>query len=250
MSERQARPSRPGRAAPAQEERRPPAARLELGQLLRQQTRFIEAQHYFEEARQLSRGFDTGRWEAVAEGRLATLHSDLGNHQQAIDCGTRSEALRHQLGDTDGEACALAAIAVGWQGIGDHHTAIVDCRRAIALGRASLGSHEGTLARPLTRPRHLAARPRTRERGNRLLAGSRFYLRRPGTGRRRRLPAPPHPSGRPAACPPSCTQVDRPLMAPEEGIDSRGIRCGYALCSMVTIRMPCVAARGGTVIAH
>ncbi|MFH8438623.1 tetratricopeptide repeat protein [Streptomyces sp. NPDC018007] len=150
MSEQQARPSRPGRAAPAQEERRPPAARLELGQLLRQQTRFIEAQHHFEEARQLSRGFDTGRWEAVAEGRLATLHSDLGNHQQAIDCGTRSEALRHQLGDTDGEACALAAIAVGWQGIGDHDTAIVDCRRAIALGRASLGSHEGTLARPLT----------------------------------------------------------------------------------------------------
>ncbi len=126
------------------------AARIELGQLLRRQTRLVEAQHHLDEARLLSRGFDTGRWEAVAEGQLANLHTDLGNYQQAIDCGTRSAALRHQLGDTDGEACALAAIAVGWQGIGDHDTAIVHCRHAIALGRASLGSQEETLAWPLT----------------------------------------------------------------------------------------------------
>ncbi|QIQ06361.1 AfsR/SARP family transcriptional regulator [Streptomyces liangshanensis] len=126
------------------------AARIELGQLLRQKTRFVEARQHFEKARLLSRGFDTGRWEAVADGHLAALHSDLGNHQQAIDCGTRSAKLRHQLGDTDGEACALAAVAVGWQGIGDHDTAIINSRRAIALGRASLGSHEETLAGPLT----------------------------------------------------------------------------------------------------
>ncbi|MBT2895934.1 BTAD domain-containing putative transcriptional regulator [Streptomyces sp. McG3] len=125
------------------------AARTELGRLLRRQTRFPEALNHFEEVRVLSRGFDTGRWEAVAEGNLAELHADLGNHRQAIDHGTHSATLRHRLGDTDGEACALATIARGWQGIGDHDTAIVHCRRAIALGRASLGSHDETLAWPL-----------------------------------------------------------------------------------------------------
>ncbi|MEV6961601.1 BTAD domain-containing putative transcriptional regulator [Streptomyces sp. NPDC051207] len=125
------------------------AARTELGQLLRRQTRFAEALHHFAEVRVLSRGFDTGRWEAVAEGNLANLHADLGNHRQAIEHGTRSAQLRHRLGDTDGEACALSAIARGRQGIGDHDTAITHCRRAIALGRASLGSHDETLAWPL-----------------------------------------------------------------------------------------------------
>ncbi|MFD3780963.1 BTAD domain-containing putative transcriptional regulator [Streptomyces sp. NPDC058612] len=125
------------------------AARTELGKLLRRQTRFAEALHHFDEVRVLSRGFDTGRWEAVAEGNIAELHADLGDHQQAIDHGTRSASLRHRLGDTDGEACALSAIARGWQGIGDHDTAIIHCRRAIALGRASLGSHDETLAWPL-----------------------------------------------------------------------------------------------------
>ncbi|MER5769359.1 BTAD domain-containing putative transcriptional regulator [Streptomyces sp. NPDC001985] len=125
------------------------AARTELGQLLRRQTRFAEALHHFEEVCVLSRGFDTGRWEAVAEGNIAQLHADLGNHRQAIDHGTRSAWLRHRLGDTDGEACALSAIARGRQGIGDHDTAITHCRRAIALGRASLGSQDETLAWPL-----------------------------------------------------------------------------------------------------
>ncbi|GAA2497300.1 BTAD domain-containing putative transcriptional regulator [Streptomyces gobitricini] len=125
------------------------AARTELGRLLRRQTRFAEALHHFEEVRVLSRGFDTGRWEAVAEGNIAELHADLGNHRQAIDHGSRSAWLRHRLGDSDGEACALSAIARGWQGLGDHGTAIVHCRRAIALGRASLGSHDETLAWPL-----------------------------------------------------------------------------------------------------
>ncbi|MYV56880.1 BTAD domain-containing putative transcriptional regulator [Streptomyces sp. SID3212] len=125
------------------------AARTELGQLLRRQTRFHEALHHFDEVCALSRGFDTGRWEAVAEGNLATLHADLGNHHQAVDHGTRSATLRHQLGDTDGEACAHAAIAKGWQGIGDHDMAIIHCRRAVALGRASLGSQDETLAWPL-----------------------------------------------------------------------------------------------------
>ncbi|MEV7867785.1 BTAD domain-containing putative transcriptional regulator [Streptomyces sp. NPDC088124] len=125
------------------------AARTELGQLLRRQTRFAEALHHFDEVCTLSRGFDTGRWEAVAEGNIAALHADLGNYRQAIDHGTRSAQLRHQLGDTDGEACALSAIARGRQGIGDHETAIIHCRRAITLGRASLGSHDETLAWPL-----------------------------------------------------------------------------------------------------
>ncbi|MET9482574.1 hypothetical protein [Streptomyces sp. NPDC006638] len=74
----------------------------------------------------------------------------MGRHHQAVDRGTRSAAPRHQLGDTDGEACALATIALGRQGVGDHDTAIVHCRRAGALGRASLGSQEETLARPPT----------------------------------------------------------------------------------------------------
>jgi len=38
----------------------------------------------------------------------------------------------------------------GWQGIGDHDTAIIHCRRAIPLGRASLGGHDETLPWPLT----------------------------------------------------------------------------------------------------
>ncbi|MFE9703264.1 BTAD domain-containing putative transcriptional regulator [Streptomyces sp. NPDC005930] len=125
------------------------AARTELGRLLRRQTRLTEALHHFDEVRALSRGFDTGRWEAVAEGNTAALHADLGNHRQAIDHGIRSATLRRQLGDTDGEACALADIARGWQGIGDHGTAIAHCRRAIALGRTSLGSQDETLAVPL-----------------------------------------------------------------------------------------------------
>ncbi|MFD0206231.1 MULTISPECIES: AfsR/SARP family transcriptional regulator [Saccharothrix] len=125
------------------------AARTELGQLLRRQTRHAEALHHLEEACALGRGFDTGRWEAVAEGLIAELHADLGDHQRAIDHGRRSARLRHRLGDTDGEACALAAIAKGLQGLGDHDAAIDHCRRAIALGRTSLGSHEETLAHPL-----------------------------------------------------------------------------------------------------
>lgn len=40
------------------------------------------------------------------------------------------------------------------------------------------------------------------------------------------------------------------MMVPGEDINSRGIRCGYALCTMVTICMAWVADRGGTVIAH
>ncbi|MEU2732104.1 tetratricopeptide repeat protein [Streptomyces griseoviridis] len=125
------------------------AARTELGQLLRRQTRFAEALGHFDEVRVLSRGFDTGRWEAVAEGNLARLHADLGHHRQAVEHGTRSARLRRRLGDTDGEACALAVIARGLQGLGDHDTAVVHCRRAVALGRASLGSHDETLAWPL-----------------------------------------------------------------------------------------------------
>ncbi|MDH6696796.1 BTAD domain-containing putative transcriptional regulator [Streptomyces griseoviridis] len=125
------------------------AARTELGQLLRRQTRFAEALGHFDEVRVLSRGFDSGRWEAVAEGNLARLHADLGHHRQAVEHGTRSARLRRRLGDTDGEACALAVIARGLQGLGDHDTAVVHCRRAIALGRASLGSHDETLAWPL-----------------------------------------------------------------------------------------------------
>ncbi|MEV7085202.1 BTAD domain-containing putative transcriptional regulator [Streptomyces sp. NPDC093085] len=125
------------------------AALTELGQLLRRQSRFAEALGHFDTAHTLSRGFDTGRWEAVAEGNIAALHADLGNHRQAIDHAARSARLRHRLGDTDGEACALSTIARGRQGIGDHDTAVAECRRAIALGRASLGSHEETLAWPL-----------------------------------------------------------------------------------------------------
>jgi len=125
------------------------AARTELGQLLRRQTRFLEALHHFEDVLVLSRGCGPGRWEAVAEGNIAQLHADLGNHRQAIDHGTRSAWLRHQLGDSDGEGCALAAVARGWQGIGDHETAMIHCRRSIELGRTSIGCQDETLAWPL-----------------------------------------------------------------------------------------------------
>lgn len=125
------------------------AARTELGRLLRQQTRFAEALHHLDAVLALSRGFDTGRWEAVAEGNIAQLHADLGNYRQAIDHGSRSAELRRRLGDRDGEACALTAVARGRQGIGDHDAAIAHCRRSIELGRTSLGSQDETLARPL-----------------------------------------------------------------------------------------------------
>lgn len=126
------------------------AARTELGQVTRRQNRLTEALRHFEDALALSRGFGPGRWEAVAEGNLADLHADLGNHHQAIKHGTRSAGLRRAIGDTDGEACALATVARGWQGIGDHHTALTHARRAVELGRTSIGSHDETLASPLT----------------------------------------------------------------------------------------------------
>ncbi|MFD5000733.1 AfsR/SARP family transcriptional regulator [Streptomyces buecherae] len=125
------------------------AARTELGQLLRRQTRIVEALRHFDEALVLSRGFDTGRWEAVAEGNIAELHADLGNPRLTIEHGIRSARLRRRLGDKDGEACALSAIARGMQGIGDHDRAVVLCRRAVDLGRRSIGSHDETLAWPL-----------------------------------------------------------------------------------------------------
>ncbi|MER8193483.1 BTAD domain-containing putative transcriptional regulator [Streptomyces microflavus] len=126
------------------------AARTELGQITRRQNRLTEALRHFEDALALSRGFGSGRWEAVAEGNLADLHADLGNHHRAIEHGTRSAGLRHAIGDTDGEACALATVARGWQGTGDHQTALTHARRAVDLGRTSIGSHDETLAPPLT----------------------------------------------------------------------------------------------------
>ncbi|MCG8918532.1 tetratricopeptide repeat protein [Actinokineospora sp. PR83] len=122
----------------------------ELGQVLRHQGRHAEALHRLRAAHALSRGFDTGRWEAVVEGIIAAVHVDLGNHRQAIDHAERSARLRHRIGDLDGEACALATLARGWQGVDDHDTAIAHCLRAIALGRQSLGSQDETLAHPLS----------------------------------------------------------------------------------------------------
>ncbi|MEV1045776.1 BTAD domain-containing putative transcriptional regulator [Streptomyces sp. NPDC049916] len=125
------------------------AARTELGQVKRLQNQLTEALRHFEDVLALSRGFGPGRWEAVAEGNLADLHADLGNHHQAISHGARSARLRRLIGDTDGEACALAVVARGRQGTGDHHAALVHGRRAVELGRASIGCHDATLARPL-----------------------------------------------------------------------------------------------------
>ncbi|QKW48070.1 tetratricopeptide repeat protein [Streptomyces microflavus] len=126
------------------------AAHTELGQVTRRQNRLTEALRHFEDALALSRGFGPGRWEAVEEGNLADLHADLGNHHQAIKRGTRSAGLRRAIGDTDGEACALATVARGCQGTGDHHIALTHARRAVELGRTSIGSHDETLASPLT----------------------------------------------------------------------------------------------------
>ncbi|MEV4052008.1 BTAD domain-containing putative transcriptional regulator [Amycolatopsis sp. NPDC049688] len=121
----------------------------DLAQLLRNQGRHTEALGHLDEALVLSRGIDTGRWEAILEGIIGAVHADLGNHRQVIEHGERSARLRRRIRDADGEACALAVLARGWQGIGDHDRAIVHCRRAIALGRRSLGSQDETLAEPL-----------------------------------------------------------------------------------------------------
>jgi DNA-binding SARP family transcriptional activator/tetratricopeptide (TPR) repeat protein len=121
----------------------------DLGQLLRRQGRHAEALRHLEAALVLSRGFDTGRWEAVVAGIIGAVHADLGDHRQVIEHAERSTLLRRRLGDGDGEACALAVLARGHQGIGDHETAITHCRRAVSLGRESLGSQDETLAGPL-----------------------------------------------------------------------------------------------------
>ncbi|MFC5052138.1 AfsR/SARP family transcriptional regulator [Saccharothrix xinjiangensis] len=121
----------------------------ELGQLLRRQGRCAEALHRLHDALVLSRGFDSGRWEAVVEGMIAAVHVDLGDHRRAIGHAERSAKLRRRIGDHDGEACALTVLAEAWQGVDDHATAIDHCRQAIALGRRSLGSQDETLAPPL-----------------------------------------------------------------------------------------------------
>jgi DNA-binding SARP family transcriptional activator/tetratricopeptide (TPR) repeat protein len=125
------------------------AALNDLGQLMRRQRRYAEALHHLEAALELSRGFDTGRWEAIVEGMIGAVHADLGNHRQVIEHAERSTRLRRRIGDPDGEACALAVLARGRQGIGDHDQAIAACRQAVALGRDSLGSQDETLAAPL-----------------------------------------------------------------------------------------------------
>ncbi|QFU92571.1 tetratricopeptide repeat protein [Amycolatopsis sp. YIM 10] len=91
---------------------------------------------------------DTGRWEAIVDGMFAKVYADSGDHGKAIEHGESSARLRHWIGDSDGEAYALTALAHCWQGLGEHDRAIAHCWQAIALGRASLGNQDD-LAPPL-----------------------------------------------------------------------------------------------------
>ncbi|MBN6034099.1 BTAD domain-containing putative transcriptional regulator [Amycolatopsis sp. 195334CR] len=125
------------------------AALNDLGRLMLGQGRHADARRFLDTALTLSRGVDTGRWEAIVNGMLAKVHTDAGDHGKAIEHGQRSARLRHRIGDSDGEACALTSLAKAWQGLGEHDRAIAHCRQAIALGRASLGSQDETLAPPL-----------------------------------------------------------------------------------------------------
>lgn len=97
----------------------------------------------------LSRGVDTGRWEAVVEGNLSTTRSRLGHYRLAVEHGERGLRLRRRVDDRIGEAVALTQLARAWQGLGNHEKAMRLCRDAIAIGRSTPLHHYQTIAEPL-----------------------------------------------------------------------------------------------------
>ncbi|OXM54886.1 ATP-binding protein [Amycolatopsis alba] len=119
------------------------------GLILLHQNRFEDAERYLLSALPLSRGIDTGRWEAVVEGNLSAARCGLGDHQCALVHGERSLRLRRKAGDLTGEAGALTQIARIWQGMRAPYRAIALCLDAIAIGRRTPLNRDDTLAEPL-----------------------------------------------------------------------------------------------------
>ncbi|MFI7121865.1 ATP-binding protein [Amycolatopsis sp. NPDC049868] len=119
------------------------------GLLLLKQGRFRDALRYLDKALPLSRGIDTGRWEAVVEGNLSTAYAGLGHYRQALDHGQRGLDLRRKAGDRAGESAAITHIARAQQGLGNHETAVTLCRAAISIGRRVGISQDENIAAPL-----------------------------------------------------------------------------------------------------
>ncbi|MBE8522016.1 ATP-binding protein [Amycolatopsis sp. H6(2020)] len=97
----------------------------------------------------LSRGIDTGRWEAVVEGNLSTAHTGLAQYRLALEHAERGLRMRRRIGDRTGEAVALIHMARAWHGLRNHEKAIQLCRDAIAIGRSTPLHHFQTVAQPL-----------------------------------------------------------------------------------------------------
>lgn len=113
------------------------------------QGRYRQALQWLGAALPLSRGVDTGRWEAVVEGNHSRAHTGLGHYRLALDHGERGLRLRRRVGDRTGEATALVHLARAWQGLRNHEKAIQLCRDAIAVGRSTPLHHFQTIAEPL-----------------------------------------------------------------------------------------------------
>ncbi|WP_229907736.1 ATP-binding protein [Amycolatopsis oliviviridis] len=119
------------------------------GLLLIRRGRFEEAVRWLNSALPLSRGLDTGRWEAVVEGNLSSAHLGLGHNQIAFEHAERGLRLRRQAGDRPGEAWAMTHLARVWRHLGNPEKGIALCRDAIAIGRSTPLYRNETIAEPL-----------------------------------------------------------------------------------------------------
>ncbi|MEQ0559923.1 tetratricopeptide repeat protein [Amycolatopsis sp. NEAU-NG30] len=118
-----------------------------LGQLRFLQERYPEARDFYLRALPPARQAG-GRPEAVVECNLSRISVRLGEFGQALAHAQRELALRRETDDRVGEAYALCDVAVAWQGLGDHDTAIEHANQAIALYRTLAGT-EALLAEAL-----------------------------------------------------------------------------------------------------
>ncbi|MGW3999043.1 ATP-binding protein [Amycolatopsis sp. NPDC004772] len=121
----------------------------ERGLLFRYQERFEEAARCFDSALPLTRGIDTGRWEAVVEGNLSSAYTGLGDYRRALAHGEHDLRIRRRIGDVEGESAALTKLARAWSGLGDFEKANSLCLEAITLGRGSPRNRDMTVAEPL-----------------------------------------------------------------------------------------------------
>ncbi|WP_309235892.1 tetratricopeptide repeat protein [Amycolatopsis sp. SID8362] len=119
------------------------------GLLAIQQKRFEEAVQYLVAALPLTRGIDTGRFEAVVEGNLSSAFTGLAQYRRALEHGERGLDLRRRVRDVVGESTALTRLARARRGLEDFETAASLCREAIAIGRRSPRERDATIADPL-----------------------------------------------------------------------------------------------------